>query len=101
MEYVDLSIGIPAIVGEPSIVNGSGSTFTPNTKPIYKTSTFATENITNFFVELEFMHDLTNFFHKILNPHGKSDASSPPADVKRFSTFGRNPSGIAKIVLSC
>ena len=54
MEYVNLDIGIPAIVGEPSIVAGEGMiAFTPIQKPVYRTSTFETENITNFFVEIE------------------------------------------------
>lgn len=54
MEYASVDIGIPALVGEPSIVAGSTMTdFTPIQKPVYRTSTFETENITNFFVEIE------------------------------------------------
>ena len=84
MEYVDLSIGIPAIVGEPSIVNGSGSTFTPNTKPIYKTSTFATENITNFFVELELGTMALYFFNSTIQP-----ASEQLIQITVWTLFGR------------
>ena len=54
MEYVNLDIGIPALVGEPTIVAGNTMTsFTPTTKPVYRSSTFETENIANFFVEIE------------------------------------------------
>ena len=56
MEYVDIGIGIPANVGH---ITALGNAVAPSVKPVYKSSVFETENIQDFYVELEIGSGLT------------------------------------------
>ena len=50
MEYVDIEIGVPSIVGHSTAL---GNTDAPSNIPVYRSSIFETENIQDFFIELE------------------------------------------------